>query len=78
MHVRQSTEDDNHQLALLFQITRQTTFTSRNPEDFKLSDYQKAVEGEEVFVAEINNEIIGFVSIFLSSNFIHNLFVHPA
>lgn len=75
--IRQATPQDTQSLEELFLLTRRATFTSRAPEVFQRGDYQKSVEGEEVWVAEQDDIIVGFISLWLPDNFIHNLFVHP-
>lgn len=75
--IRRDKPQDIEQLKTLFLITRLDTFIYDPPEKFKLNDYIDSVNGEEVWVAEKNNIIVGFVSMWLQDNFIHNLFVHP-
>lgn len=75
--IRAATEHDTKALEELFLITRQATFTTRPPQAFKLSDYGTSVEGEEVWIAENDAAVVGFISLWLQDNFIHNLFVHP-
>ena len=75
--IREANENDAEALEILFQLTRQKTFTYASPDAFKIGDYKKSVEGEEVWVAEADGKIIGFVSLWLPDNFIHNLFIHP-
>ena len=43
----------------------------------KIEDYKKSTEGEKVFVAERNKQVVGFISIWEADSFIHNLFVDP-
>jgi ribosomal protein S18 acetylase RimI-like enzyme len=75
--IREATEEDLEQLKSLFLITRQKTFTLQPSEKFQLDDYMESVAGEEVWVAEKNGIITGFVSMWIQDNFIHNLFIHP-
>lgn len=75
--IRKAVEQDTQALEDIFQLTRKVTFTSRAPESFRIGDYQKSVEGEEVWLAEDNQVIVGFISLWLQDSFIHNLFVHP-
>lgn len=74
--IREAKEKDTEELELLFQVTRQKTFTTRPPDEFKIGDYKKWTKGEIIFVAIQDGNIVGFTSIFLP-NFIHNLFVYP-
>lgn len=75
--IRRATSEDTPQLERLFQLTRQHTFAMRPATDFQGGDYAKSTEGEDVWVAEKNGKIIGFVSTYPADNFIHNLFIHP-
>lgn len=75
--IRKAIDKDTEILEVLFQITRQKTFESSSPQSFKIGDYKKSVEGEEVWVAEVDGNIAGFISLWIQDNFIHNLFVHP-
>lgn len=45
--------------------------------DWKLEDFDRAVIGEKVIVAERDGKILGFASIELHENFLHNLFIDP-
>lgn len=75
--IRRDSQKDIEQLKQLFLITRLNTFIYDPPEKFKLDDYLDSVNGEEVWVAEQNHIIVGFISMWVPDNFIHNLFVHP-
>lgn len=77
INFRKPNIEDIDALEELFQITRQHTFTSRPAEEFKIGDCVKSTQEDEVWVAEETGVIVGFVSIYTSDNFIHNLFVHP-
>lgn len=77
MIIRKAKEEGIGALEILFKLTRQKTFISISPDKFNISDYKKSVEGEEVWVAEESGDIIGFISLWLPDNFIHNLFIHP-
>lgn len=52
MIIRKPTIKDIDALELLFQITRQETFTARRADEFSIGDYQKSVAEDEVWVAE--------------------------
>jgi ribosomal protein S18 acetylase RimI-like enzyme len=75
--IRKTKSEDTPQLEALFQLTRQKTFASRPKSEFQMGDYAKSVEEDEVWVAEENGNIVGFVSTYPAHNFVHNLFVHP-
>ena len=73
--IRIANENDILQLEKLFLEIRQQSFTWERPEKFKIEDYRKSTEGEVVFLAEDNGEILGFISIWAQDSFIHNLFI---
>jgi ribosomal protein S18 acetylase RimI-like enzyme len=75
--IREAKNEDTDALEEIFLITRQKTFKLTPSQNFNIGDYKKSTEGEEVWVAEENGNIAGFISLWLPDNFIHNLFVHP-
>ncbi|MGI4851133.1 MAG: GNAT family N-acetyltransferase [Janthinobacterium lividum] len=77
MIIRKANSKDILELEILFQFIRRETFKSRPENEFQIGDYAKSVEQDKVWVAEEDNTLVGFVSIYLADNFIHNLFVHP-
>ncbi len=77
LNIRRPNIEDIEALEQLFQLTRQHTFILRSAEEFKIGDYVQSTHEDEVWVAEENGFIIGFVSIYVPDNFIHNLFVYP-
>ncbi len=46
-------------------------------EAFQLEDFDRDMVGEHLLVAELDDKVVGFVSLDLPDNFIHCLFVHP-
>ncbi len=77
MIIRKATEFDESQLADLFFVTRKATFLNRSHDLIQRSDYLESTAEEDVWVAEVESLIVGFVSTYPKNNFIHNLFVHP-
>ena len=75
--IRKPKPEDTPQLEALFQLTRQKTFKSHPQDEFQIGDYAKSVQEDEIWVAEENGDVIGFVSTYPADNFVHNLFVHP-
>ena len=78
INLRKSKIEDIEALENLFKLTRQDTFILRPAEEFKIGDYVKSTQEDEVWLAEEAGVILGFVSIYPPDNFIHHLFVHPA
>jgi len=62
-------------LRQLYLDARVSTFTWLNTQDFKLLDFDKDTEGEQIWVAVEEDEIVGFISIWSAENFIHHLYV---
>ena len=77
IRIREAEEKDVPELEELFLSVRQETFKWEDLKNFELGDYKKSTEGEKVFIAQKDNVIIGFVSIWEPDSFIHNLFVYP-
>ncbi|HEY2810986.1 MAG TPA: GNAT family N-acetyltransferase [Rhabdochlamydiaceae bacterium] len=77
--IRHSNDNDIPQLEKLFLITRQQTFVWESPDKFKLEDFKQATAGETILVAEDDDVIIGFISVWTQDAipFIHHLFVSP-
>lgn len=76
IEIRNYITSDIERLEEVFLITRQTTFEDRKGE-FTIGDFVESTVSDHVWVAEIDNIIVGFISVYLQDNFIHNLFVDP-
>lgn len=76
MQIRKQTISDISRLEEIYLITRQTTFNNRANE-FHIGDFVQSTIDDEVWVAEIDDVIVGFISIYSQDNFIHNLFIDP-
>lgn len=77
MKIRVANELDYPKLRNVYLQSRRKTFFWENTEDMILEDFDEHTVGEYIIVAEENNNILGFASLYLPDNFIHNLFVHP-
>ncbi len=75
--LRKAHPKDTEALETLFQLTLRHTFPLRPAEEFKIGDYLTSTADDEVWVAEKNGILVGFVAIYPRDNFIHKLFVHP-
>ncbi|WP_144526393.1 GNAT family N-acetyltransferase, partial [Bacillus pumilus] len=56
---------------------RRKSFHWANTEEMNLDDFDRDTTEEYILLAEENSRILGFASLYLPENFIHNLFVHP-
>ncbi len=59
----------------LYLESRLTTFTWLDSQDFKLSDFERDTEGEDIWMVTQSDQVIGFISIWEPDSFIHHLFV---
>lgn len=74
---RHATATDGARCAHIFLDGRRKAFPWQPPERFGLDDYYDCVEDELVIVAEVDGEVVGFVSIDMPDRFIHTLFIDP-
>ncbi|UEM22138.1 GNAT family N-acetyltransferase [Skermanella mucosa] len=75
--VRLANGMDGQRCAEIFLASRRSAFHWQPAGSFVLEDYHRAIEDEEVWVAEIDGVVVGFASIYRPDNFVHNLFVDP-
>ena len=75
--IRPYEEADRPFLRTLYLASRKDTWTWMETGDLQLEDFDRAVIGETVIVAERDGKLLGFASIFTQENFLHNLFVDP-
>ncbi len=76
--IRDFVEGDRAALRELYVLCRRAAFTWADGSTFKAGDFDRDTEGERILVAENKQEVLGFASIWMAENFLHNLFVHPA
>ncbi|MGG0656976.1 GNAT family N-acetyltransferase [Rummeliibacillus pycnus] len=77
MQIRVANELDYPELRNVYLQSRRKNFFWENTEEMFLEDFDENTVGEYIVVVEENNHILGFASLYLPDNFIHNLFVHP-
>jgi len=77
MIIRVANELDYPELRNVYLQSRRKNFFWENTEEMTLEDFDKHTVEEYIILAEENNHILGFASLYLPDNFIHNLFVHP-
>ncbi|WP_425272794.1 GNAT family N-acetyltransferase [Rahnella variigena] len=76
LKIRPYEEADRPFLRTLYLASRKHTWTWLE-DDFQLEDFDRAVIGEKILVAERDGHLLGFASIFTQEDFLHNLFVDP-
>jgi ribosomal protein S18 acetylase RimI-like enzyme len=69
--------NSNHTTALrrIFLNVRQKTFYWQDITKFSPDDFEIQTEGEFVIVAVMDEEVVGFISLWLPENFIHHLYI---
>jgi len=77
MLIRPYQEADRPFLRTLYLASRKAVWTWIDPNSLALEDFDQAILGEKVIVAEEGGKRLGFASIFTEENFLHNLFVAP-
>ena len=77
MQIRPYREADRPFLRPLYLAARKAAFTWRDTEGYRLEDFDRSTLGEDIWVAEDQGKLLGFVSIYRQDNFIHNLYVDP-
>ncbi|GAA3605731.1 MAG: GNAT family N-acetyltransferase [Gibbsiella quercinecans] len=77
MQIRKYQEADRPFLRTLYLAARKAAYHWRDTRGYQLEDFDRATLGEDIWVAEQQGKLLGFVSIHRADNFIHNLFVDP-
>jgi ribosomal protein S18 acetylase RimI-like enzyme len=73
LKIRPFKDSDKNALSKIYLETRQQTFPWM--QTFQQDDFTKDTEGELILVAEKDSTPVGFISIWMQDNFIHNLFI---
>ncbi len=77
IRVRAYQESDRPFLRTLYLASRKAAWTWLDSSEWRLEDFDRAVIGEKIIVAEQNEKVVGFASIEMYENFLHNLFIDP-
>jgi ribosomal protein S18 acetylase RimI-like enzyme len=66
-----------HQASLkeIFFIERKRAFHWMDTTHYTLEDFDKETQDEHILVALENDEVVGFISLWLPDNFIHHLYI---
>jgi len=75
--IRRWQESDRPFLRTLYLRARKSGWTWLDGSDWQLEDFDAAVLGETVWVAEEEGHRLGFASVYENDNFLHNLFIDP-
>ncbi|MCJ8014389.1 GNAT family N-acetyltransferase [Paenibacillus sp. KQZ6P-2] len=77
MQIRAANRSDYPELRQIYLESRRKSFVWEDENEMTLADFDKHTSEEYIILAEEDHRILGFTSLYLSDNFIHNLFVHP-
>ncbi|KPN13330.1 acetyltransferase [Bacillus australimaris] len=77
MLIREASNKDYSKLRQIYLESRRQSFHWLNQEEIILQDFDQDTQEEQIFLAEENNQILGFISLYVPDRFIHLLFVHP-
>jgi ribosomal protein S18 acetylase RimI-like enzyme len=78
VRVRQAGVEDQPACTRIFIETVTTTFPQEPAEGKTASAYAASTAGEEQWVALDGPDIIGYISVYWPTNFIHSLYILPA
>jgi ribosomal protein S18 acetylase RimI-like enzyme len=77
MIVRDYCSLDRNQLSEIFVLSRKFAYPWLDPKTFVESDFVRETEGERLWVCELDDEVVGFVSVWEPENFVHHIYLHP-
>ncbi|MCR8642027.1 GNAT family N-acetyltransferase [Paenibacillus sp. N1-5-1-14] len=77
MNIREANELDYPELRKIYLESRRKSFHWANVNEMTFEDFDRDTIEEYIILVEDNSHILGFASLYLPDNFIHNLFVHP-
>lgn len=75
--IREMGPDDVGPLKEVYFKTRSQAFNWLNKNEIGLDDFEADTEGERIWVAVLEEKVVGFISAWEPENFIHHLFVLP-
>ncbi len=75
MIIKKFETSDLPALAEIYLEARKKTFHWMPQESFKLFDFFKDTQGEEIYVIYDRVVAVGFISIWMADNFIHHLYI---
>lgn len=76
--IRRAGPSDQAACATIFIATVTATFPNEPAEGRTAAAYAASVVGEEQWVARLDGKIIGYISVYWPTNFIHSLYILPA
>ncbi|OWA33557.1 GNAT family N-acetyltransferase [Saccharibacillus sp. O16] len=77
MLIREASPADYPQLRNIYLDSRRQSFHWEDADQMTLEDFDRHTSEELILVAEEDEQILGFASLYVPERFVHNLFVHP-
>lgn len=75
MLIRAFEENDRQQLQTLYLHTRRSAWPWLDSRAWQAEDFDKATQNEQIWIIEDDGELLGFASVWVADNFLHNLYV---
>ncbi|MBF4515932.1 GNAT family N-acetyltransferase [Flavobacterium sp. ANB] len=60
---------------IYLEVRRKTFHWLEDVKEYNLTDFERDTQGEFILVAVYNDEVAGFISLWMSGNFIHHLYI---
>ena len=76
--IRPFAETDRQKLKEIYLLCRIQTFYWHDADQFQFDDLDADTVGEEIQVAMLDDQIVGFISVWPPDSFIHHLYVDAA
>lgn len=76
MNIEPGVSDDLPALLAIFNATRAAN-NSFPKQVYSMDEFSAVIDGEQILVARMANELAGFTSVWKPKNFLHHLFVSP-
>jgi len=77
MVIREFVEEDRSALQHIYLLSRRESFTWLDLASSTLADFDRHTPGEKIWLCESQAEIVAFISVDVTENYIHHLFVLP-
>lgn len=73
--IKEYSYSEKKKLSQMFYQIQSEEFSWVDKSTLSLDSFEKSTDGEIIYVALVNGEIAGFISVWKQDSFIHNLFV---
>ncbi len=77
LKIRSCKNEDFDSLREIYFMSRKINFTWLDTSDLKQEDFERDTKDESMLVAARQDQILGFISLWVPDRFVHHLYVHP-